>query len=330
MATTIEMPRMDMEMQEGTVARWLKAEGDSVAQGEVIAEIETDKAIVEVEAPTGGVLRQIAVEEGTTTPVGSVLGIITAPDEEMPTPDSLRSSSTETQRDNLSDDEQSIPLSRMRRVIAARTSRSVHEAPHFYVTAEIDMTRATEFRREFNDTSPQGVRVSTNDLIIKACAMAIKKYPNVNSHFQDNHLITSSHVNIGIAVALDQGLIIPAIPNCQDRDLVNISQASKDLIHRAQGGTLKPDEYAGGTFAISNLGMYDVDSFTAIIYPPNAAVLAIGSVKEKPVVKSGQITIARMMKGTLSVDHRVVDGVGGAQFLHEVKMLLERPQSLLA
>ena len=153
MATTIEMPRMDMEMQEGTVVRWLKAEGDAVAQGEVIAEIETDKAIVEVEAPTGGVLRQIAVEEGTTTPVGSVLGIITAPDEEMPTPDSLRTSSTETQRDTLSDDEQSIPLSSMRRVIAARTSRSVHEAPHFYVTAEIDMTRATEFRREFNDTS---------------------------------------------------------------------------------------------------------------------------------------------------------------------------------
>ena len=261
MATTIEMPQMDMEMQEGTVVRWLKAEGDSVAQGEVIAEIETDKAIVEVEAPTGGVLRQIAVEEGTTTPVGSVLGVIAAPDEETPAPDSLQTSSTETQRDTLSDDEQSIPLSRMRRVIAARTSRSVHEAPHFYVTAEIDMTRATEFRREFNDTSPQGVRVSTNDLIIKACAMAIKKYPNVNSHFQDNHLITSSHVNIGIAVALDQGLIIPAIPNCQDRDLVNISQASKDLIHRAQGGTLKPDEYAGGTFAISNLGMYDVDSF---------------------------------------------------------------------
>ena len=330
MATTIHMPQMDVEMLEGTVVRWLKAEGDPVAQGEVIAEIETDKAIVEVEAPTSGVLRQIAVEEGRTTPVGSALGIIAGPGEEMPTPDSLQPTSTQTRPDDLPDDQESIPLSRMRRVIAARTSRSMREAPHFYVTTEIDMTRATEFRREFNDTLPQGVRVSTNDLIIKACAMAIKKYPNVNSHFQDNHLITSPHVNIGIAVALDQGLIIPAIPNCQDRDLVNISQASKDLIHRAQGGTLKPDEYAGGTFAISNLGMYDVDSFTAIIYPPNAAVLAIGSVKEKPVVKGGQITVARMMKGTLSVDHRVVDGVGGAQFLHEVKMLLERPQSLIA
>lgn len=347
MATTIEMPRMGFDMQEGTVVRWLKGEGDSVDRGEVIAEIETDKAVVEMEANAGGVLKKIVVREGTTVPVGALIGVITGPDEEMPPLESLQASAASAPMSgadgagngeasvpamfpNAPPDGERLPLSRMRQVIASRTSRSMREAPHFYVTSEIDMGKATDFRRDFNDTLPEGVRVSVSDLIIKACARAIEKYPNFNAYFQDNHLVTSPHINIGIAVALDQGLIIPSIPDCQDRDLVNIAQASKDLIERAHGGTLKAGEYTGGTFAISNLGMYDVDSFTAIIYPPNAAVLAIGSVKEKPVVKSGQITVARMMKVTLSIDHRVVDGAGGAQFLQEVKRLLERPVSLLS
>ena len=347
MATTIEMPQMGFDMQEGTVVRWLKGEGDSVDRGEVIAEIETDKAVVEMEAVAGGVLKKIVVGEGTTVPVGALIGVITGPDEEMPPLESLQASaasapmsgadgagtaeaSVPAMPPNAPPDGERLPLSRMRQVIASRTSRSMREAPHFYVTSEIDMGKAIDFRRDFNDTLPEGVRVSVSDLIIKACARAIEKYPNFNAYFQDNHLVTSPHINIGIAVALDQGLIIPSILDCQDRDLVNIAQASKDLIERAHGGTLKAGEYTGGTFAISNLGMYDVDSFTAIIYPPNAAVLAIGSVKEKPVVKGGQITVARMMKVTLSIDHRVVDGAGGAQFLQEVKRLLERPVSLLS
>ena len=231
---------------------------------------------------------------------------------------------------SVADDEYTIPLSPMRRAIASRTTRSMREAPHFYVTTEIDMTRATEFRRELNKELPQGVRVSVNDLIIKASTLAIDKYPAFNSYFKDNRLVSSPHVNIGIAVALDEGLVIPAILDCQDRDLVNISKASRDLIQRAHGGALKPREYAGGTFAVSNMGMYDVESFTAIIYPPNAAVLAIGSVKEKPVVKNHEIVVGRMMKATLSVDHRVVDGAGGARFLHELKRLLEHPDSLKA
>ena len=326
-AVAVKMPLLDEEMEGGMVAQWLKSPGESVKQGELIVEIETDKAIVDVEAPASGVLRSVAVRVGEMAPVGATLAVIEAVAHGIDASSEPPVVSTE---ETIHADEHSTPLSPMRRVIAARTSRSMRQAPHFYVTSEIDMTRATEFRREFNRELPQGVRVSVNDLIIKACALAIDKHPAFNSYFKDNRLVSSPHVNIGIAVALDEGLIIPAIPDCQARDLVDISNASRDLIHRAHGGALTPKEYGGGTFAISNLGMYDVDSFTAIIYPPNAAVLAVGSVKEKPVVKNHEIVVARMMKATLSIDHRVADGAGGARFLHHVKRLLEHPNTLKA
>lgn len=316
------MPQLDEEMEEGLVVRWLKAAGDPIDRGEVIVEIETDKAIVDLESPVSGALGSIHIPAGREAPVGATLGVIYADESEMEDqPDDVAPPTAE-------DDEHSEVLSPMRRLIAARTARSMREAPHFYVTTEIDMTRATDFRRQLNRELPQGVRVSVNDMIVKACALAIEKHPAFNSHFQDNQLISSPHVNIGIAVALDEGLIIPVISDCQRRDLVNISNASRDLIQRAHGGALTASEYTGGTFAVSNLGMFDVDMFTAIIYPPNAAVLAIGSVKEKPVVKNHEIVIARVMKATLSIDHRVVDGAGGARFLHDVKRLLEHPSSL--
>ena len=306
-AVTIRMPQLDQEMEDGAVVQWLKSAGDPVERGEVVAEIETDKAIVEVDAPVSGVVRSIEVPAGEVVPVGTPLAVIEADATEPAQP-----SGTDTPSPfGGVDDEYRIPLSPMRRAIASRTTRSMNQAPHFYVITEIDMTRATEFRRELNRELPKGVRVSLNDLIIKASALAIDKYPAFNSYFKEDRLIKSPHVNIGIAIALDEGLVIPAILDCQDRDLVNISKASRDLIQRAHGGALKPREYAGGTFAVSNMGMYDVESFTAIIYPPNAAVLAIGSVKEKPVVKNHQIVVGRMMKATLSVDHRVIDGAGG-------------------
>ena len=318
------MPRLDEEMEEGLVVRWLKAAGDPIDRGEVIVEIETDKAIVDLESPVSGALGSIHIPAGREAPVGATLGVIYADESEIEErPDDATPPTAQ-------DDEHSEVLSPMRRLIAARTSRSMREAPHFYLTTEIDMTRATEFRRELNRELPQGVRVSVNDMIVKACALAIEKHPAFNSHFQDNRLVSSPHVNIGIAVALDEGLIIPVISDCQQRDLVNISNASRDLIQRAHGGALTASEYTGGTFAVSNLGMFDVDMFTAIIYPPNAAVLAIGSVKEKPVVKNHEIVIARVMKATLSIDHRVVDGAGAARFLHDVKRLLEHPNSLKA
>ena len=235
-AVTVQMPQLDQEMKDGAVVQWLKAEGDPVAQGEVIAEIETDKAIVEVEAPASGVVRSIDVPAGEVVPVGTTLAVIEGVDAEAGQPSDAE---TPLPTASIDDDEYEIPLSSMRRTIASRTSRSMREAPHFYVITEIDMTRATEFRREYNKELPQGVRVSVNDLIIKASALAINKYPAFNSYFKDNRLISSPHVNIGIAIALDEGLVIPAILDCQDRDLVNISKASRDLIRRAHGGALK-------------------------------------------------------------------------------------------
>ena len=403
MATNVDMPQMGFDMKEGTVAKWRKQEGEQVSRGEVIAEIETDKAVVEMEAYATGILRKIMVQENKVVPVGTLIAIIADPDEDIssfetiqkvepavgeeprarlevafPTTrepasqkasasmagikaspiarrlakdlnvdlalvngtgpggriteadvKSLQSETPEFDDLTIGADQQEIPLSKMRQAIAGRTSRSTREAPHFYVTSQVDMGKAMDFRRELNPTLPDGVRVSVNDLIIKACALAILKYPNFNAFYRGDKLLLNSRVNIGIAIALSQGLIIAGLSNCQDRDLVNIAQASRDLIDRANGGTLKAEEYEGVTFAISNLGMFDVESFSAIIYPPNAAVVAIGSVKEQPAVKEGEIVIARLMKMTISLDHRVVDGAEGAKFLQEVKRLLENPKFLM-
>ena len=403
MATTVDMPQMGFDMKEGTVAKWRKQEGEQVSRGEVIAEIETDKAVVEMEAYASGTLRKIMVHENNAVPVGTLIAIIADPDEDISSLEtsqqafttvedkpltSMESSAATTQesasqgRDSstsvikastiarrlakemnvdltlvngtgpggriteadvksfqpeslrqddstINVDQKEMPLSKMRQAIANKTIKSTREAPHFYVTAQVDMGKAMDFRRELNPTLPDGVRVSVNDLIIKACALAISKYPNFNASYRGDKLLLNSRVNIGIAIALSEGLIIAGLSDCQDRDLVNVAKASRDLIDRANGGTLKAEEYEGVTFAISNLGMFDVESFSAIIYPPNAAVVAIGSVIEQPAVKAGEIVVARLMKMTISLDHRVVDGAEGAKFLQEVKRLLESPKSLM-
>ncbi len=403
MATTVDMPQMGFDMKEGTVAKWRKQEGEQVSRGEVIAEIETDKAVVEMEAYASGTLRKIMVHENNAVPVGTLIAIIADPDEDISSLEtsqqafttvedkpltSMESSAATTQesasqgRDSstsvikaspiarrlakemnvdltlvngtgpggriteadvksfqpesprqddstINVDQKEMPLSKMRQAIANKTIKSTREAPHFYVTSQVDMGKAMDFRRELNPTLPDGVRVSVNDLIIKACALAISKYPNFNASYRGDKLLLNSRVNIGIAIALSEGLIIAGLSDCQDRDLVNVAKASRDLIDRANGGTLKAEEYEGVTFAISNLGMFDVESFSAIIYPPNAAVVAIGSVIEQPAVKAGEIVVARLMKMTISLDHRVVDGAEGAKFLQEVKRLLESPKSLM-
>jgi pyruvate dehydrogenase E2 component (dihydrolipoamide acetyltransferase) len=222
-----------------------------------------------------------------------------------------------------------VELSRMRQAVARVTVDSKREAPHFYVAVEIDMTKAMSFRRDVNDQVSAEQRVSVNDLIVKASAMAIGHHPKFNSSFQDNHLKMNASVNIGIAVALESGLIIPGINNCESKSLVEIATASRDLVTRANSGTLRNEEYSGTTFSVSNLGMFDVDSFTAIIFPPHAAILAVGTVKEQPVVRDGELAIAQIMKATLSTDHRVADGAEAAQFLTEIKKLLENPISLV-
>ena len=457
MATSIVMPQMGYDMHEGKVVRWLKKEGEEVVRGEVIAEIETDKATVEYEAYTGGVMAKIVAEEGVAIPVGGLIAVMTNFGEAIPE-DMLaelgavesdspaeQSSSAETVpvsapaasnngvvkasplakrlarergvdlteivgtgpegriveadipalgavtqavpaaeqgevrasplarrlakergidlstitgtgpggRITESDvpehaasdpvpatvsasasatphqESELVELSRMRQAIARVTVDSKREAPHFYVAVEIDMTKAMLFRRDVNDEVSAEQRVSVNDLIVKASAMAIKHHPKFNSSFQDNHLQMNASVNIGIAIALDSGLIIPGINNCESKSLIEISTASRDLVSRANSGTLRNEEYSGTTFSVSNLGMFDVDSFTAIIFPPHAAILAVGTVKEQPVVRDGELAIAQIMKATISTDHRVADGAEAAQFISEIKKYLENPISLV-
>lgn len=224
-----------------------------------------------------------------------------------------------------------IELSRMRRQIARVTLRSKQEKPHFYVTSEVDMTEAMSLRREINDAlASEGTRVTVNDMIIKACVDALKRYPKFNAFLDGDAIRLNDSVNVGIAMAVEDGLLMPAIRGCEAMSLREIALASKDLADRAQNGTLRPDEYTGGTFGISNLGMFDVSTFVAIIQPPQSAIVAVGTVAKKPVVRGDdEIVVRQVMNATISADHRVVDGAEGAQFLIEVKRRLESPLRLL-
>ena len=434
MATTIEMPQMGFDMHEGTIVRWCKNEGDDVVRGEIIAEIQTDKAVVDMEAYVGGVIGKIVVGEGQTVPVGSPIVIIVEPGEEVPgleetgtsssldplnfeqvgdesadpsghetkdEPLNLESDATRVKasplakkmaremglnlatirgtgpggrivkKDILQAGEDQMPptpqvivpvvesklneaeipidiisegssevtgedvvgtevvLSKMRLAIGARTSQSIREAPHYYVTTEVDMEQAWETRRELNQSLGKDTRVSLNDMIIRACIKAIKRFPKFNSSIRGNQLIFHPHINIGIAIDMKEGLIIASVDDCESRDLVGLAKATKDVISRAQNGKLTDREYTGATFTVSNMGMLGIDSFTAIINPPNSAVLSVGAVVEKPVVKNGAVVVARMMKITVASDHRVIDGADAARFVQEVRRLLERPLLLL-
>ncbi len=409
MATQVVMPQMGYDMEQGTLIRWLKLEGDEVKRGEPLAEIETDKAVVEMEAHASGILRKTLAAEGATVPVGQMIGIIAAADEDIselevavatPVPEAAPPPAATAREDAVAapaGQEMTAPggekkaspvarrlakekgidlgqvtgtgpggritredvlafeaagpaastpappaltpaaevapgrvdLSRMRQAIARSTAQSKGGTPHFYVTSEIDMTAVMEMRRQLNDTL-ENARITVNDLVIRAAVLALQKFPALNSFYKDDHLETHPHINIGIAIALEQGLIVPAIANCESKSLAEIARASKDLSERAQQGHLRQDEYAGGTFSISNLGMFDVDSFSAIILPPQSAVLAVGSVKKVPVVADNdQVVVRQRMKATISVDHRVSDGAEGARFLQELKRLLENPVSLV-
>ena len=405
MATNVVMPQMGYDMREGTVVRWYKQEGETVDRGEVIADIETDKATVEFEAYTGGVLGRIVAEAGIAVPVGELIAIITEPGEAVPevaaaaapaaapapaappSPEPAPATAAPapsadgevraspiarrlarergidlasvtgtgpngriTERDvenyqppaaapapaptpaaepAAAPADSRIELSRMRQTIARVTSDSKTTAPHFYVTAEIDMGQAMQLRRDVNDEADPENRVSVNDLMVKACALALANHPKFNSFFRGDHLEVHGAMNIGIAIALESGLILPGVSNCESKSLLQIAAATKDLISRANSGTLRNEEYSSTTFSISNMGMFDVESFTAIIYPPHAAILAVGSVKEQPVVRDGQLAVGTMMKATLSTDHRVADGAEAGQFLMEIKRVLENPVSLL-
>ena len=408
MITEVTMPSMGADMTEGTIVKWLKAEGDAVARGDKLAEIETDKTVVEMEAYANGLLRRIVVAEGGKVPVGDLIAYIGDADDEVPeiaeTPAATAAPTVappspvavpvaaapplplapaaaggrvkaspmarriarernidiaqvvgtgpggRITRDDVMSyqppaaapamaaapapeiDSSDVPLTSMRQAIARVTVRSKTEKPHFYVTVAVDMTDLMRLRTGINEAlADSGVRVSVNDMIIKASANALIAQPKFNKFYEDDRLVGQANINIGIAIALEEGLIVPALLRCQGKSLAELSRAAKDLGRRARGdgGTLTQEELTGGTFAISNMGMLGVESFAAIIVPPQSAVLATGSVTKTPVVRDNQIVVADIMKATISVDHRVADGAEGAVFLNEIRKNLENPARLL-
>ncbi len=341
MVTSVTLPKLGYEMEQATLAAWLKQPGDRVAIGEVIAEIETDKAIVELEAEADGTLLAIAAEAGAIVPVGAVVAYLGEPGEQAPAFSAIRpSGNPPTQRPaspessmragyppRAPDADGRIELGRMGEAIARRTERTAAEAPMFHLTVRVDMTDALELRRELR--ARDQTRVSVNDMIIKACAIALLAHPVYNSTFEGDHLRVQDRLSIGIAVALPGGLAVPAVPDCDHKSLAEIAAAARDVTDRAKSGKLRQDEYTG-TFSVSNLGMFQVDAFNAIIVSPQVGVLAVGSITPTPVVKGGEVVVRQMMSATLTTDHRAAHGAETAQFAGEIKRLLEEPRSLLA
>ncbi len=425
MAEVIRMPRMSDTMEEGNIVGWLKKVGDEVEPGDVLAEVETDKATMELESYQEGVLLYIGIKEGPV-PVNGILAVIgekgedykavleVAESEDIASSDVqsaetlkveetatvvaepatvVESVATEEKRLKASplakrmateagidiskvlgtgdngriikrdiesflqsqpgtqidapvitkepiqpvvpafnfngsgDNFEDIPVSQMRKTIARRLGESKFSAPHFYLTVEINMDAAIKAREEINELSP--VRISFNDIIVKACAVALRQHPAINSSWLGDKIRRNGNINIGVAVAVDEGLLVPVIRNADMKSLSQIKVEVKELAGKAKERKLQPDEMQGNTFTISNLGMFDIDEFTAIINTPDSCILAVGSIVEKPIVKNGELAIGNMMKVTLSCDHRVVDGATGAQFLQTLKGILEAPIRLL-
>jgi pyruvate dehydrogenase E2 component (dihydrolipoamide acetyltransferase) len=432
MSTNILMPALSPTMTEGKLSRWLKKEGDEVKSGDVLAEIETDKATMEVEAVDEGYLAKIVVPDNTDgVAVNAVIGVLTEqkgeavdapkaapaakeapqdpstqtpaqPPKEIPTPTektaapkhddhgerifasplarrmaaqagidlaSLKGSGPngrivkadiESQgaaapkaaaapaqaaqpaaaqpaaakpAPAITAPHKKIPNSSMRKIIAKRLTESKQSVPHFYLTSNIEIDALLKLRAELNSKStkdgPGAFKLSVNDLIIKGCAVALRRHPNVNSSYTDSDIIQYDDVDISIAVAIPDGLITPIIRKADQLGLAAISNAMKDLGARAKTGKLKPEEFQGGGFSISNLGMFGIPEFSAIINPPQSAILAVGAGEKRAVVKNDTITIATVMTVILSCDHRVVDGALGAQFLSTLKSILEEPLSLM-
>ena len=417
MAEIVYMPKLSDTMTEGVVADWLKNVGDEVSSGEVLAEIETDKATMEFESFYDGVLLHIGVEKGKTAPVNAVLAIIgekdenvakiladaekNAPKEEVveekestPQPEPVKVVavpktapvvSTPQPTQVVSDTNGRIfasplarkmandkgidlstvngtgdngrivkrdidhyvpyvgagnkrafvgvesftdePVSQMRKVIAQRLSESKFSAPHFYLTLDINMENAIAFRKQVN--SVEGVKISFNDIVIKAVALSLREHPTVNSSWLGDVIRRNEHIHIGVAVAVDEGLLVPVVRFADGKDLTSIGAEVKDFAIKAKNKKLQPADWEGNTFTISNLGMFGIEEFTAIVNPPDSCIMAVGGIKEVPVVKKGEIVPGNVMKITLSCDHRVVDGVSGSQFLNTFKEYMENPATLL-
>ncbi len=404
MAEVVNMPRLSDTMTEGVVAKWHKNVGDQVSEGDLLAEIETDKATMEFESFQEGFLLHIGVNEGAKAPVDSILAILgekgeditellkaeSAPEpkkeepakeepmavntpkvEEVkvtaPLPTKTKETAVESNGKAIASplarklaDERNINLSlvkgtgdagrivkrdidnysggnsapsveryteveisQMRKVIAQRLCESKFTAPHFYLTCEINMDKTIEARKAINTVSL--VKISFNDMIVKATSMALQEHPQVNSSWLGDRIRFNEHIHIGVAMAIEDGLLVPVVRFANNKRLSEISSEVKEYGVRAKAKKLQPEDWEGNTFTISNLGMFDIEEFTAIINPPDACILAVGSIVEKPIVKNGEIVIGNTLKVTLSCDHRVVDGVVGSKFLGTLKGYLENP-----
>ncbi|WP_250254616.1 pyruvate dehydrogenase complex dihydrolipoamide acetyltransferase [Chryseobacterium sp. Marseille-Q3244] len=407
----ITMPRLSDTMTEGKVAKWHKNVGDTVKEGDLLAEIETDKAVQDFESEFNGVLLKQGVEEGGASPVDTVLAIIgpagtdissvgapkaAAPASEKPAEQKAEAKTEEKAApaaNTSSSDRVAIsplakkmaqdkgvdinsvqgsgengrivkkdienyqpaaksaasapaasaaaqvavnfvqgedtetPNSQVRNIIAKRLSESKFSAPHYYLMVEINMDKAIEARKEIN--SIPDTKISFNDMIIKATAIALRKHPQVNSSWAGDKIIHRGNINVGVAVAIPDGLVVPVLKNTDQMSYTQISAAVKDMASRAKNKGLKANEMEGSTFSISNLGMFGIETFTSIINQPNSAILSVGAIIEKPIVKNGQIVVGNTMKLSLACDHRVVDGATGAQFLQTLRTYLENPLTLL-
>lgn len=413
MANTIEMPLLSDTMEEGVIAAWHVKVGDKVSAGQLLAEVETDKATMEVESYYDGTILYIGAKEGEGIPVGKLMVVIGKPDEDVSsiiaaaqsqgaaaapaaaapvaeavtvaaapvaasapaaaplngdtrlkasplakaiareqgvdissvagTGDggriikkdveaalagggSISSNPTPHPAPAAGASYEDITLSQMRKTIARRLSESKFTAPHFYLTMAIDMDKAAAVREQLK---AEDVKVSFNDLVVKACAVALRKHPKVNSSWLGDRIRINHDVHVGVAVAMEEGLIVPVIRHTDRKGLNEISSEVKVLADRARNKQLQPEEFTGNTFTISNLGMYGIEEFTAIINPPDACILAVGAIQDVPVVKNGLIVPGKQMRVTLSCDHRVVDGALGSEFLQTVKYLLENPMRML-
>ena len=421
MATKVHMEALSPTMEEGQVVTWLKAEGDAVAQGEILAEIETDKATMELVARGEGVLRKILVAEGVAAPVGDVIAVIGAADEDIaalvasvgggpaaPTAPETATGQPETaasqaggqppvaappvspepgpipaatagrikaspvarrlagelgvdlavvqgsgpngrviKRDveaaavaavpaavitpELPDTEfVDLPLSQMRKTVARRLAESLGPVPHFFLTVDVDMARALQARGRVNELlAAQGAKASLNDMVIKAVAVALTHHPECNAWWQGDSIRRFNRVHIGVAVAVPDGLITPVVRDAHAKGLGRISTEVRELAGRAREKKLQPHEYTGSTFSISNLGMFGIEEFTAVINPPEAGIIAVGAVEERPVVRDGELVVRPRMRVTMSCDHRVIDGAQGARFLATLKSFLEEPAAIL-
>jgi pyruvate dehydrogenase E2 component (dihydrolipoamide acetyltransferase) len=431
------MPRLSDTMEEGVLSLWLKHEGDPVSKGDTLAEIETDKATMELEAYENGVLEQVLVAEGTSVPIGGRLAVIgdgsgtasgspaaetspatavAAPTADVPRaadvtapaptadettaaaptstgpvrtsplarriasehgidlttvtgtgpggrivradvedavaragrtpqptaaqPAATRGAATAGQPGAAApvaqrrEDDEVVPLSAVRRITAERLTASA-AAPQFYLTALVEADRLLAVRADINAglaaraRDGQPVKVSVTDLLVRICALVLREHPEVNASWGGDAILRHRHVNVGVAVAMDDGLIVPVVHDADTATLADIATRTRDLAERGRAGRLKPDEFSGGTFTISNLGMYGIDHFTAVVNPPEAAILAVGAGTAEPVVRDGQVVVRTIIKLTLTSDHRVLDGATSAAFLRDLKNALENPLSVL-